>query len=83
MAITAKAEAVRIERILVATDLSMASLWSLPYVTEIAKKYGSTVFVAHAIPLGTYVVARPQSFDAIEEECRRAPKRNWIRIRLN
>jgi nucleotide-binding universal stress UspA family protein len=71
MAITAKAAAVKLERILVATDLSPASLWSLPYVTDIARKFGATVFVAHAMPLGTYVVARSQSFDAIQEECRR------------
>jgi nucleotide-binding universal stress UspA family protein len=70
MAVTAKATAVKLKRILVATDLSPASLWSLPYVIDIAKKYGSTVFVAHAIPFGTYLVARPQTFTAIEEECR-------------
>lgn len=72
MTITAKAAAVKLERILVATDLSPASLWSLPYVIDIARKYRSTMFVAHAIPLGTYVVARPPSFGAIEEECRRS-----------
>lgn len=75
MASTAKAAAVKLERILVATDLSPASLWSLPYVTDIARKYGSTVFVAHAIPFGTYLIARPQTFDAIEEECRRGAQK--------
>lgn len=71
MAITSKQADVKLERILVATDLSPASLWSLPYVMNIATKYGATVYLAHSIPLGTYVVARPQTFDAIEEECRR------------
>lgn len=75
MAITSREAAVKLERILIATDLSPASLWSLPYVIDIAKKYGSTVFMAHAIPFGTYLVARPQTFDAIEEECRRGAQK--------
>jgi nucleotide-binding universal stress UspA family protein len=61
---------IRLKHILVATDLSPVSLQSLPYVAEIARHYRSTVYIAHVIPLGTYVVARPQSFDTIEKECR-------------
>jgi nucleotide-binding universal stress UspA family protein len=75
MRITAKAAAIKIKRILVATDLSDASLWSLPYVTEIANRYSSMVFLAHAIPLETYAVARPQSFDRIEAECLKGAQR--------
>lgn len=69
MSKTGKVAAVKLNRILLATDLSSASLWSLPYVTEIANHCDSTVFVAHAIPFGTYAVARPESFDRVEEEC--------------
>lgn len=75
MSTPAKITALKLKRILVATDLSPASLWSLPYVMEIALQYGSTVYVGHAIPLGTYVVARPQTFDAIEEEVRRGAQK--------
>lgn len=71
MSATASLTAIKLKHILVATDLSPASLWSLPYVTAIARQYDATVYMAHVIPLGTYVAARPQSFDAIEEECRK------------
>jgi hypothetical protein len=35
----------KIKHILVATDLSPASFWSLPYVIEISLQYGSIVYV--------------------------------------
>lgn len=60
---------ITLKNILVATDLSPASLWSLPYVVAIAHQYGSTIYLANVIPLGVYVAARPGSFDAIEVEC--------------
>jgi nucleotide-binding universal stress UspA family protein len=54
--------------IMVATDLSPASIRSLPYVVAIAQRFGSTVFVAHVIPLEIYGVARPQSLEAVTKE---------------
>lgn len=53
---------------MVATDLSPASVRSLPYVVAIAQRFGSTVFVAHVIPLEIYGVARPQSLEAVTKE---------------
>jgi nucleotide-binding universal stress UspA family protein len=38
-----------LKNILVATDLSPASLWSLPYVVAIAHQYGSTIYLADAL----------------------------------
>jgi len=70
MSITARAKAIKLNHILVATDLSRASLWSLPYVSAIAGEYDSTIYIGHVIPLWVYTAARPQSFDIIEKECR-------------
>jgi nucleotide-binding universal stress UspA family protein len=54
--------------IMIATDLSPASVRSLPYIVAIAQRFGSTVFVAHVIPLEIYGVARPQSLEAVTKE---------------
>jgi nucleotide-binding universal stress UspA family protein len=70
MSITARANAINFTNILVATDLSRASLWSVPYVSAIARQYGSNIYIGHVLPLAIYTAARPQSFDAIEKECR-------------
>ena len=70
MSITARATAINFTNILVATDLSRASLWSVPYVSAIARKYGSNIYIGHVLPLAIYTAARPQSFDVIEKECR-------------
>ncbi|HWR17909.1 MAG TPA: universal stress protein [Terriglobales bacterium] len=75
MSTAASVPAISFKHILVATDLSPASLWSLPYVTEIALQYGSTVYVGHVIPFGTYVAVRPQTFDAVEEEVRQGAQK--------
>jgi nucleotide-binding universal stress UspA family protein len=61
--------AITLKNILVATDLSPASLRSLPYVVAIARQYGSTIYLASVIPLAIYALALPESFDTIELEC--------------
>jgi nucleotide-binding universal stress UspA family protein len=75
MSTTASVTALQLKHILVATDLSPASLWSLPFVIEIGRQYGSTVYVGHVIPFGTYVAVRPQTFDAVEVEVRRGAQK--------
>lgn len=75
MSTTASIKAFKLKHILVATDLSPASVWSLPYVIEIGRQYGSTVYVGHVIPFGTYVAVRPQTFDAVEEEVRQGAQK--------
>jgi nucleotide-binding universal stress UspA family protein len=69
MCAVATSTAIALKNILVATDLSPASLWSLPYVVGIAHQYGSTIYLATVVPMAIYGVARPESFDAIEAEC--------------
>ena len=64
------AKAIKFSHILVATDLSRPSLWSLPYVSAIARQYASTIYIGHVLPMGVFTAARPQSFDVIEKECR-------------
>jgi len=70
MSITTRAQAMKLDHILLATDLSLPSLWSLPYVSAIAREYGSTVYIGHVLPPTIFTAARPQSFDVIEQECR-------------
>jgi nucleotide-binding universal stress UspA family protein len=70
MCAVASSTAIALKNILVATDLSPASLRSLPYVVGIARQYHSTIHLANVVPLAIYRLARPESFDAIEAECR-------------
>lgn len=70
MCATATSAAVKLKNIMVATDLSNASIWSLPLVTAIAGQYQSTIKLAHVIPIQAFQAARLESFDAIEMECR-------------
>ena len=69
MAIMTSARDISFKQLLVATDLSPASLLSLPYVVAIARRFDSTVFVAHVIPMFVYETARPQSIQAVTTEC--------------
>lgn len=69
MCAVASSTAIALRNILVATDLSPASLRSLPYVVGIARQYRSTIHLATVVPLNIYGVARPESFNVIEAEC--------------
>lgn len=69
MCAVASSIAITLKNILVATDLSPASVRSLPYVVGIAHQYNSNIFLANVVPLEIYAGARPGSFDTIEAEC--------------
>lgn len=69
MRAVASSTVIALKNILVATDLSPASLRSLPYVVGIARQYNSTIYLANVVPLSIYGLARPESFDTIEAEC--------------
>ena len=69
MCAVASSTAIMLKNILVATDLSPASVRSLPYVIGIARQYHSTIHLATVVPLEIYGVARPESFDTVEAEC--------------
>lgn len=68
MATKTSAPPISFRQMMVATDLSPASIRSLPYVVAIARRFGSTVFVAHVVPLEIYGAARPQSMEAVTKE---------------
>lgn len=68
MSRVASAEPIQLKHILVATDLSPASLWSVPYVMAIARVSAPRIYLAHVIPVEIYAAARLQSYDAIERE---------------
>ncbi len=69
MCAVASSTVITLKNILIATDLSPASLRSLPYVVSIARQYNSTLYLANVIPLSVYGLARPESFDTVEAEC--------------
>lgn len=68
MATDTSAPPISFRRIMIATDLSSASIRCLPYIVAIARQFGSNVFVAHVIPLEIYGAARPQSMEAVTKE---------------
>ena len=70
MCAVASSTEIALKNILVATDLSPASLRSLPYVVGIARQYHSTIHLGTVVPLNIYSAARPESFDTVEAECR-------------
>jgi nucleotide-binding universal stress UspA family protein len=80
MATNTSAPPISFRQIMIATDLSPASIRSLPYVVAIAQRFGSTVFVAHVIPLAIYGVARPQSLDAATKEAQAGAQENLTEI---
>jgi len=72
-----QAAAVRFERILVATDFSESSVRSIPYVLELAKQYGSEVFLAHAMPLVREPIPLerlPEDLDPVRAQAERRMK---------
>ena len=80
MATKANALPISFRQILVATDLSAASVLSLPYVVAIARRFGSTIFVGHVIPLMIYGAARPQSMEVVTKEARAAAREKLAEI---
>jgi nucleotide-binding universal stress UspA family protein len=68
--------AVRVKRILYATDFSDASRAALPVVSTIARKYGSHVFIANIWSPTPYSMATPESLATIEDMQSREAKTN-------
>lgn len=59
---------VAIHKILFATDLSTAAEKALPYAMEIARRYGATLYVVHAIAPAGYPYAPVAAWPALEEQ---------------
>jgi nucleotide-binding universal stress UspA family protein len=54
---------IRLERILFATDFSKISAMALPYAAAIARRFGSSIYVAHVIPAEEYTHIAPEQLD--------------------
>jgi len=59
---------VAFRKILFATDLSTAAEKALPYAMEIARQYGATLYVVHAIAPAGYPYAPVAAWPTIEEQ---------------
>ena len=54
---------IALRNILFATDFSAASLPALPYAINIARRFGSKLFIAHIVPPADY----PSGLNSLEE----------------
>ena len=54
---------IRFERILFATDFSRTSAMALPYAAAIARRFASTIYVAHVIHADEYAHIEPNQLD--------------------
>jgi nucleotide-binding universal stress UspA family protein len=68
---TPAALAVGPKNILVATDFSECSERAISYATEAARHYGSTLHLAHVVPLNTYCLVGPDALGVAVDEARR------------
>jgi nucleotide-binding universal stress UspA family protein len=59
-----------VKNILFATDLSEASMHALPYVTEIAKKFGASVYLCHIVAPSAFIACAPEVAPTLYEEMR-------------
>jgi len=69
----------RFKNILYATDLSFAAERALPYALEVARRYGSTIHVAHVIQPDIYPLVPPSSWSQMadaEEVFRKESRRD-------
>jgi nucleotide-binding universal stress UspA family protein len=57
---------VSLKNVLFATDFSPASLQALPYATDIARRFGSRLCIAHVVPPEDY----PSGLNSMEEVAR-------------
>jgi nucleotide-binding universal stress UspA family protein len=62
--------AIRVKRVLYATDFSDASRTVLPVVSAIARKYGSQIFIANICSFVPYTMGSPQTVAAMDDKLR-------------
>src|SRR5215469_7478253 len=71
---------IELKRILFATDLSDASLKALPVVANIARKYGSHVYLSHVWTPLPYTMVSPEAVAALENQQTREAKEKVITV---
>lgn len=55
-----------LKSVLFATDFSAASMRALPYATGIAKQYGAKLYVAHVVPIESYLLGDEQAVERLQ-----------------
>ena len=64
-----KPSPVLLPRIMLATDFSIHSARALPYAVDLAKRFGSKLYIAHVVPADVFMVAgSKQMANALEGE---------------
>ena len=59
---------IKLKNILLATDLSEASMHATRYAISLAARYGGKLYAAHVISLDALVLAHPEALDRILKE---------------
>jgi nucleotide-binding universal stress UspA family protein len=59
---------IKLKNVLLATDLSEASLHATRYAISLAARYGGRLYAAHVISLDAFVLAHPEAVDRILKE---------------
>ena len=54
-----------LKSVLFATDSSAASVRALPYATGMAKQYGAKLYVAHVVPIESYLLGDAQAVERL------------------
>ena len=71
---------IELKRILFATDFSDASLKALPVVANVARKYGSQIFLTHIWTPLPYTMVSPEAVSALENQQTREAQEKVIGI---
>ncbi|MDE3170273.1 MAG: universal stress protein [Acidobacteriota bacterium] len=67
MATTKSQIHIALRKILYATDFSPIAEAAAPFVSQLARRYGSKIFAVHVRPLQSYGMAPPESWAALKE----------------
>jgi nucleotide-binding universal stress UspA family protein len=70
---------VQFRKVLVATDLSPTTHATVMYAVDFARRFGSTIYLAHVVPPDVYPLVPPSEWPAIAEE---AESREKIMLQL-
>lgn len=71
---------VALSNILMAVDFSPATQAALPFALEIARRYGSRIYLAHVIRPDVCKLASPEAITTVLDEARRDAERQMARV---
>ena len=70
------------KNILIATDFSECSERALSYATGAARRYGSTLHLAHVVPINTYYLAGPDALGVALDQAQRETAALVVRLQV-